>query len=66
VSYSSESSLARSLQDDMEAFDSVTAKAIIQEELLKTGMEEVRIAILLDSLSPEPIAAASVGQVYKR
>jgi len=54
-----------SLQDDMAAFDSGTAKAIIQEELLKAGVEEVRIAILLDSLSPEPIAAASVGQVYK-
>jgi hypothetical protein len=44
----------------MEAFYSVTAKAIIQEEFLKGCVEEIRIAILLDSLSPEPIAAAIV------
>lgn len=53
------------LQDDMEAFDTETAKTIIENELRNAGIEEINIAILLDGLSPEPIAAASVGQVYK-
>jgi predicted unusual protein kinase regulating ubiquinone biosynthesis (AarF/ABC1/UbiB family) len=53
------------LQDKMEAFDTATAKDIIEKELRAANVEEVRIAILLDSLSSEPVAAASVGQVYK-
>jgi len=53
------------LQDQMETFDTATAKDIIEKELRGANVEEVRIAILLDSLSCEPVAAASVGQVYK-
>jgi|EP00979_Chaetoceros_neogracilis_P008429 hypothetical protein len=44
----------------MEAFSSVTAKAIIQEEFLKGCVKESRIAILLDSLSLEPIAEFAI------
>lgn len=61
-------SLAESLatlQDDMKAFDTEIAKQIIEEELTSANVDEITIAILLDSLSTEPIAAASVGQVYK-
>jgi aarF domain-containing kinase len=61
-------SLAESLcalQDNMAAFDTDVAKLIIETELKNAGVEEIRIAILLDSLSPAPVAAASVGQVYK-
>lgn len=61
-------SLAESLctlQDDMEVFNTTTAKEIIERELKAANVDEVRIAILLDSLSPDPVAAASVGQVYK-
>ncbi len=53
------------LQDDMEVFDTELAKQIIKEELTSANVDEVTIAILLDSLSEEPVAAASVGQVYK-
>lgn len=53
------------LQDKMEAFDTATAKEIIEKELRGANVDQVRIAILLDSLSSEPVAAASVGQVYK-
>jgi Predicted unusual protein kinase len=49
----------------MEAFDTATAKEIIEKELRGANVDQVRIAILLDSLSSEPVAAASVGQVYK-
>jgi len=49
------------LQDEMVSFDTSTAKSIIKEELSNTS----NVDQLLKSLSDEPIAAASVGQVYK-
>jgi len=83
-------SLSR-LQDNMESFDTVTAKGIVIEELLgrvgereKNGggsttviddrwydgsadvfLTEETVRSLVDSLSEEPVAAASIGQVYK-
>lgn len=47
------------LQDQVTPFDLKTAKDIIQEEL---GSD---ITAIFKSFSPEPIAAASIGQVYK-
>jgi aarF domain-containing kinase len=54
-----------SLQDDMEAFDTEIAKEIIEVELTNANADKDTIAALLESLSEEPVAAASVGQVYK-
>jgi aarF domain-containing kinase len=54
------------LQDDMEIFDDVVAKGIIRHELLLTGKFSVsELNTFMKSLSNQPIAAASIGQVYK-
>ena len=53
-----------SLQDNMKSFDTTTAKSIIRRELSGI-LEENEIIIFLASLTDEPVAAASVGQVYK-
>jgi len=53
------------LQDDMDAFDSDTAKQIIYQELSLAKVNENKVNELLASLSVEPVAAASIGQVYK-
>jgi aarF domain-containing kinase len=54
------------LQDNMAAtFDTATAKLIIQTELKQKSVEAGVISALLDSLSKEPIASASIGQVFK-
>eukprot|EP00978_Attheya_sp_CCMP212_P020424 scaffold58437_cov54-Attheya_sp.AAC.1 len=61
------------LQDDMIPFDTVTAKKLLLEELLasantSTGIDNPkteRVLGLVESLSDEPVAAASIGQVYK-
>ena len=57
------------LQDGMKAFDTTIAKGIIRDELqLQLQSNNISISTidsLLDSLSEEPVAAASVGQVYK-
>jgi predicted unusual protein kinase regulating ubiquinone biosynthesis (AarF/ABC1/UbiB family) len=61
-------SLARdlsSLQDDMTSFDTDTARAIILAELNGGGNNKATVSSLVDSLSSYPVAAASVGQVYK-
>ena len=58
----------RQLQDAVPAFDSAQAKAIMAEQLgvsggasgLSSGLSSV-----FSSLSDEPLAAASIGQVYK-
>ena len=52
------------LQDDMQPFDTDAAKDIIRAELNAT-LDATTLNKFLDSLSDEPIAAASVGQVYK-
>ena len=48
-----------SLQDRLESFPSHVAMAVIEEELGRP-VDEVS-----SSISPEPVAAASLGQVYK-
>lgn len=58
------------LQDDMEPFDSDTAKQIIRYELLSNSTslrlrQPDKLEEFLQSLSAEPVAAASVGQVFK-
>jgi predicted unusual protein kinase regulating ubiquinone biosynthesis (AarF/ABC1/UbiB family) len=52
------------LQDSMQPFDSPTAKAIIKKELSGV-MEDHEIDRFLATLTDSPVAAASVGQVYK-
>ena len=49
----------------MKAFDSNIAKNIIIKDLRLKNVDDGNIKFLLDSLSAEPVAAASVGQVYK-
>lgn len=59
------------LQDRMQPFDSNIAKRMIQSDLSKkvshdgTKLSETKIISLIESLSDVPVAAASVGQVYK-
>jgi aarF domain-containing kinase len=54
------------LQDDMATtFDTLTASQIIRTELKLKGVDAGTIEALLKSLSQEPVAAASIGQVYK-
>ena len=52
------------LQDSMQPFDTPTAKAIIKSELSGV-MEDDELESFLASLTDSPVAAASVGQVYK-
>jgi predicted unusual protein kinase regulating ubiquinone biosynthesis (AarF/ABC1/UbiB family) len=47
------------LQDDVEAFPFESARAIVEEEL------GVRISKAFSAFDPAPIAAASLGQVYR-
>lgn len=54
-----------SLQDNMEAFDTDIAKQVIEKELKNVNVDDGKISTLLESLPLDPIAAASVGQVYK-
>jgi len=54
------------LQDRMRAFDNDTAKEIIRHELGKPErLSQDQLDSFLLSLSSEPVAAASIGQVYK-
>ena len=50
----------RSLQDAVPPFDSTTARQVLQQELRVTDLSTV-----FASLSSEPVASASIGQVYK-
>jgi len=50
------------LQDRVPAFDTATAKEILEEEWGVPNLEDV---IVGGSLSSKPVAAASLGQVYK-
>lgn len=54
------------LQDQMEPFDSTIAKAIIRTELGESAILSVSdLEEFMESLSQEPVAAASIGQVYR-
>lgn len=53
------------LQDDMNPFDTEDAKMIIREELQNLQVDSRGIDKILDSIGNEPVAAASIGQVYK-
>jgi predicted unusual protein kinase regulating ubiquinone biosynthesis (AarF/ABC1/UbiB family) len=54
------------LQDQMQAFDSSTAYDILRTEITQTGaLKESELDAFIESLSTEPVAAASIGQVYK-
>lgn len=57
-------SALETLQDDMQPFDTETARSIIKSEL-ETCMEPSDLELFLKSLGEEPVAAASIGQVYK-
>jgi aarF domain-containing kinase len=52
------------LQDDMKPFDTQTAKSIVTTELQNSKVDPRAIKALVESLSTEPVAAASIGQVY--
>eukprot|EP00471_Norrisiella_sphaerica_P006270 CAMPEP_0184479412 /NCGR_PEP_ID=MMETSP0113_2-20130426/1150_1 /TAXON_ID=91329 /ORGANISM="Norrisiella sphaerica, Strain BC52" /LENGTH=896 /DNA_ID=CAMNT_0026857495 /DNA_START=618 /DNA_END=3308 /DNA_ORIENTATION=- len=51
------------LQDKVPPFSSDLARAIIEEELGLVG--KGGISAVFDNISPQPVAAASIGQVYK-
>lgn len=53
-----------SLQDNMRPFDTLVAKEIIRDEL-SSVMDQDSMKTFLESLTDAPVAAASVGQVYK-
>lgn len=54
------------LQDCMQPFDADSAKSIVTQELVETNkLTGKDMDDLLECLSEAPIAAASVGQVYK-
>eukprot|EP00977_Amphora_coffeiformis_P006779 scaffold1485_cov171-Amphora_coffeaeformis.AAC.18 len=54
------------LHDDMEVFPTEVAKEIIRLDLSQSEtLTSEKIFTFIESLSPEPIAAASIGQVYK-
>lgn len=53
-----------SLQDNMRPFDTLVAKEIIRDEL-SSVMDQDSMKNFLESLTDAPVAAASVGQVYK-
>ena len=54
------------LQDQMDPFDSKVAKAIIRSELQKCNrFSAAELNSIMDSLPEQPVAAASIGQVYK-
>jgi predicted unusual protein kinase regulating ubiquinone biosynthesis (AarF/ABC1/UbiB family) len=54
------------LQDSMEiTFNTTTAKSIIQSELEKKGVDPECMQELVSNLSLQPVASASIGQVYK-
>lgn len=50
----------RKLQDAVPPFDNVLAKTIMKRELGVKDLKEVFV-----SLSPQPVASASIGQVYR-
>lgn len=52
------------LQDDMKPFSTDTARSIIRSEL-ESLMKKEELESFLESLGEEPVAAASIGQVYK-
>jgi hypothetical protein len=57
-------SALETLQDDMQPFDTETARTIICSEL-ETCMEPDALELFVKSLGEETVGAASIGQVYK-
>ena len=53
------------LQDNMQPFDTDLARGIIRQELEQTGQSADYVNQLMDSLTADPIGAASIGQVYR-
>lgn len=54
------------LQDDMEPFDNDVAKEIITAELLREANGKLKdVEALVSTITDKPVAAASIGQVYK-
>ncbi len=54
------------LQDDMEPFDNEVAKEIITAELLRDANGKLKdVEALVSTITDKPVAAASIGQVYK-
>lgn len=54
------------LQDNMEPFDTELARTVIETELQSTNkLDQNQVHAVMESLSLEPVAAASIGQVYK-
>jgi predicted unusual protein kinase regulating ubiquinone biosynthesis (AarF/ABC1/UbiB family) len=51
------------LQDRVKPFPTNTAKAIIEEELAASGLGSIKT--VFRKISDEPVAAASIGQVFK-
>lgn len=57
-------SALETLQDDMQPFDTETARGIIRLEL-ESAMEPDELDAFLSTIGEDPVAAASIGQVYK-
>ena len=55
----------RQLQDAVPPFDSTVAKGIIAQELGAPSGDAAGLGSIFKRLSGEPLAAASIGQVYK-
>ena len=54
------------LQDDMTPFDNFVARNVIRQELETTSMMTLHdLNVLMQTLSATPVAAASIGQVYR-
>jgi aarF domain-containing kinase len=54
----------RTLQDQMQPFDTTLAKQIVRQELSDKFDDTVELRTFVSSLSSAPVAAASIGQVY--
>jgi len=62
---SSLASQLANLQDDMQPFDDTLAKHIVRVELERSSLSSEDIALIMDSMTSQVVAAASIGQVYK-
>lgn len=55
----------QALCDKVPCYDSAKAMAIIEEELSEKFGRRVTIDSIFETITPEPVAAASLGQVYR-
>ena len=53
------------LQDNMQPFDTDVAHQIIRQELEQTDQSQDFVDQFMDSLTADPVGAASIGQVYR-